>query len=578
MNKKFLIFISFFIFFLSIANVVASEDLNETLDMTDEVKLVSDAETFTTLQNTNPATPGSNVDLKENGNNLSCDEKGNGNIAGFHNQSRVILNSDSVNLNITVNNEFGIGMNNEYLIDDKFSLNNESKYNIEVLDVTKFFNGSERFIVRLSDNKNNPISNASVKMSINGQTYTRSTDNHGQASIPLNLVSGVYDVVTEYCDDKYYSTVTINPTIVSDDFTKIFRNDTQYCAKFTDSQGNLLKNTPVQLNINGVIYTRTTDDEGIAKLNINLYPGTYILTAQNPFNGEMQAVNITVLSSIVENYDLTKYYKNDSQYTIRLLDIHGNPVGIGESVIFNINGVFYNRTSNESGYVKMNINLNPGDYIITANYNGLMLSNKITVLNILDGKDLIMCYHDGSKYETKLLDGQGNPYPGQNITFNINGVFYNRTTDSEGIARLNINLQSGTYIITATYNGLGFAHIIRIDSSTNSYDCGNGHKLEIAKSATVTSDDSNSYNIKYKDGGAYFTYYDYGDNFDMSDYLVRAYDFNNYIDLESYGDWTAIGLVMFDPLKYELLYYDKYLYTITVDDLNIAKRVADSFI
>lgn len=62
---------------------------------------------------------------------------------------------------------------------------------------------------------------------------------------------------------------------------KMFRNNTQYYAIFTDSQGNFLKNKNIQFNINGVFYTRTTNDKGIAMMNINLNPGKYIITAKN---------------------------------------------------------------------------------------------------------------------------------------------------------------------------------------------------------------------------------------------------------------------------------------------------------
>ena len=113
----------------------------------------------------------------------------------------------------------------------------------------------------------------------------------------------------------------------------------------------------------------------------------------------------------------------------------------------------------------MNINLNPGTYIITGNYNGLMASNIITVKPILEAKDLNMKYKDGSKFETKLVDGTGKPYADQTITFNINGVFYSRTTDTNGIARLNINLMAGEYIITSMYsNGAAIANKVTISS------------------------------------------------------------------------------------------------------------------
>ena len=100
----------------------------------------------------------------------------------------------------------------------------------------------------------------------------------------------------------------------------------------------------------------------------------------------------------------------------------------------------------------MNLNLIPGDYIITAEYNGLRYSNNIKILPVLSARDVTMSYRDGTKFEVKVLDGQGNAYPNQNITFNINGVFYQKVTDDDGYARLNINLMPGEYIITSEYN------------------------------------------------------------------------------------------------------------------------------
>lgn len=272
-------------------------------------------------------------------------------------------------------------------------------------------------------------------------------------------------IITEYDGIKLYSTVTVKDTVISNDFTKMFRNGTQYYATFVDSRCNLLKNTQLRLNINGVFYTRTTNDLGVAKMNINLNPGTYVLIADNPASGEQHTTVIIVLSSIVENYDLTKYYRNESKYTLRILDSKGNLVGAGETVKLNINGVFYERKTNASGYMNMNINLNPGTYIVTAEYNGLMASNTVKVLPILSAKDVNMKYRDGTKFELKLLDGKGNPFTNQKITFNINGVFYERITDANGIARLNLNLQAGEYIITSMYeNGAALANKVTISS------------------------------------------------------------------------------------------------------------------
>lgn len=84
-------------------------------------------------------------------------------------------------------------------------------------------------------------------------------------------------------------------------------------------------------------------------------------------------------------------------------------------------------------------------------------------MSTLTASDLTMNYGDGSKFKVKLVDGQGNPYPGQTVQFNINGMFYNRVTNSNGIASLNINLQQGTYIITSSHNGLSISNNIYIN-------------------------------------------------------------------------------------------------------------------
>lgn len=339
-------------------------------------------------------------------------------------------------------------------------------------NVNKYYKSNENFVVKVFDDENKPISNETVYILINGNMYTKKTNSLGIASIGLNLNPGKYNITTIQGKNTLFSKVIIKSTITANDLNKIYKNGTQYYATFKDSQGNLLKNTDVKFNINGVFYTRTTNNQGTAKMNINLNPGTYILTAENPVNGEKHSNKITVLSNIVENYDLTKYYKSASQFTFRLLNDNGKPVGDGVSATININGVFYTRISDASGYVKMNINLNPGTYIATIQYNGLMMSNTVKVLSILKGHDISMKYRDGTKYEVQLLDSQGNPYSGEDVTFNINGVFYKRTTDDNGIARLNINLMADTYIITSEYNGLMMSNTIIVDPNPLYYTIG----------------------------------------------------------------------------------------------------------
>ena len=231
--------------------------------------------------------------------------------------------------------------------------------------------------------------------------------------------------------------------IYTQDLVKIYKNDTQFEAYVCAD------NEIVTFEINGETYNRTSNEEGIAKMTINLGPGNY--TIKTTFNGTTVENTIEVLPTLIGE-NLVKYFRNGSQFYVGLIDDAGNPVA-GVNITMNINGVFYNRTTNENGTAKLNINLMPGEYILTAidPLTGLQMSYNITVLPTLSAEDLNMKYLDESKFETKLVDGQGKAMANKQITFNINGVLYQRTTDENGIARLNIRLMAGEYIITSQY-------------------------------------------------------------------------------------------------------------------------------
>ena len=346
----------------------------------------------------------------------------------------------------------------------KITVNEDKSDIIEAPDVTKYFSGPERFVVTVTDYQRKPLANKSVTISINGRSYDRTTDVTGTASIALGLNSGVYNTVVTVDNKTINSVVTILSTVNGTDIIKVFRNATQYYATFRDGEGNYLKDgETIIFNIHGVMYERkVSGDKGLAKLNINLEAGEYIITAMNPVTGDMTSNNITVLSRITENADLVKYYRNASQYTVKVIGDDGKAVGAGENVTFNINGVFYTRQTDSNGSAKLNINLQPGDYVITSEYKGCLVSNSIKVLPVLNAKDITMKYHDGTKFMATLVDGQGKAYADQSITFNINGVLYNRPTDSTGTSKLNINLMPGEYIITSSYNGTSIANKITI--------------------------------------------------------------------------------------------------------------------
>ena len=344
---------------------------------------------------------------------------------------------------------------------------NSIKTVLEAENVVMYYKDGTRFAVVLRDIYGNPLANMNVTISINGRNYVKQSDENGTASLGLNLESKNYTVVTTFGgNSKYFgtrsnNTVSILSTLLSKDIVKYYRNGTQFYATVLDFKGNPLANTTVMFNINGVFYNKTTDENGTAKLNIWLRPGKYIITIFNLVTGEQAGNNVTVLSKIVENYDLVKYYKNASKFSVKILDSQGYPVE-GTIVTFNINGVFYYKETDANGIASLAINLRPGKYVITTMYGQYDVGNNVTVLPTLQTSDLKMKYLDGSAFNARVVDGQGNPLANQIVTFNVNGVFYNKVTNDEGIASLNIRLMKGEYIITSIYNGFETGNTIKI--------------------------------------------------------------------------------------------------------------------
>ena len=340
------------------------------------------------------------------------------------------------------------------------------KVDLNISDIVMIYHDGTKMVAVLTDIKGNPIANATVYFTINGKTYAKSTDANGTASMGLNLVSGVYGTTVSYNGSEVYNnvskniTVTINPTIVADDLVKMYQNDTRFHAKFTDSTGKAIANKEIRFNINGVFYTKKTDKDGVADLGIMLRPGNYILTAYNPVTGEEKGFNITVKSLIMQN-DLTKYYLNASRFEATVYNKDGS-LAVNKEVTFNINGVFYHKKTDENGVASLGIALRPGNYTITTMYDGLDIGNKVTVLPTLVTKDLSMKYLDGSNFTALTLDGQGKPLANQNVSFNVNGVFYHKVTNKDGIASLGIRLMSGEYIITSYWNDFQTGNTIKI--------------------------------------------------------------------------------------------------------------------
>lgn len=319
------------------------------------------------------------------------------------------------------------------------------------------------------------LSNTDVVIRVSNVNYHRITDNYGRITVNINLNPGVYSIVAFHPNGEQQSNViTVLSTIIGENLNKFLSSNQYYHVQILDGQGNPNVNKSVTFNINGVFYNSVSDSNGVAYLNENLSPDSYIVTAIGP-DGLMFSNTLNIYYNRVYSYSNVKLtfisyvVLQGTKLNVKLTQENYLPLS-NENIVFHINGVPYTRTTNSNGIASLNINLDPGSYSTSISYgystssiNLLVKSNsgigtKLTPLNNAVWK--------GQQFAVKLTRLDNNAVlSNQQVLFRINGVLYYKTTDSSGIARLNINLNNpGPYSIVVNYEGTDSGTIYKSSS------------------------------------------------------------------------------------------------------------------
>lgn len=225
--------------------------------------------------------------------------------------------------------------------------------------------------------------------------------------------------------------------------------------KDTDSN-NTLSNKQVNLTINQVNYTATTDNEGILTINLDLTPGKYDVTAI--FCGddtyESSAFNSTVnILSTIKASDITKYYKSTVPYSATFYDSLGNPLANRDVTVI-INGKSYTKRTDGNGLVTSSVNFKPGTYKIVSidPITGYRLTTTFKILPTISAANLNVFVGSSKKFSAKFLKSNGKALSKTYVKFKLNGITYKVKTNSKGVASLSLNkLKKGSYKITC-YN------------------------------------------------------------------------------------------------------------------------------
>lgn len=436
--NKFIILSLFIIILVCITSVSATDSSNNTVltNIDNSSVSVSSSDIINEVDNTNE-----NI-TNDNTRNITENET----INNLNTSTDIdVVNSSGVYdpINITVN----VSTDNNKIINIGNVTIKILNGNITVFNQTKDVKGNKAIFTWTPSNIGNYtiIANYNNISSTDNVNYIESQSQKNCIAIPNNNLNLTADNITMYC-----------------------RNGTKLVVIVRNSNGDLVKNASVIINILGVNYKVLTDNEGKAYLQINLHPGDYNVITSIPdtnikCNSSIKVLKWDKSKLNVKVSNLNKEYKDSKTYTV-LVTYDGKPI-VNQDIYVKIGKSNYKIRTNNNGIAYLAINLAPKSYIATATLNqyGIKISksSKITVykwnkkyvnLNI---KKLTKTFQDPNAPFTATLTYRGKSVSGEKVFFTIAGRTYTKLTNSKGVAIFSVNNGVGRYGVTAKINSAG---------------------------------------------------------------------------------------------------------------------------
>ena len=353
------------------------------------------------------------------------------------------------------------------------------KYNLGISVDNISYNENAEIKIALTDKNNNTLSQ-SITVIVNGNEYEVDvTDGNGVLTLN-NLAAGKYTVIASLKSNNTeltskYAEFTVRkatPAITVTGADISYGNDETVTVTLTGVNNTGLNDT-ITLTINNTEYNITTIDGVGSAVISNLSAGTYNVNVvyigndnYTSTNGKSEFEVSPMATKLNVDFD------SKANIIVRLVDANGNPISNANiSYLINNTEVIPVLVTDENGNAQIN-DLTGNNYITLIyggnnNYLGTNSSKYVVMVpkperiasQIIssDFKQTAVDYYKGERggyFVVALKDSEGNALAGKHISIGFNGKVYNRTTDENGSARLQINLaNAGVYTFATAFLG-----------------------------------------------------------------------------------------------------------------------------
>ena len=277
-----------------------------------------------------------------------------------------------------------------------------------------------------------------------------------------------------------------------------------YSILLVDENNNPITNKKLNIKIGGKNYNKTTNSKGKVIIPLNLEIGSYETVIRFDGDEEFFKANITKTINVLENVS-TKI--NISTLVCDALIDFKFSKDINETINITINKTSY-PVAIKRGSGQLSVNgLNDGKYVLTLNIPKYLLfeEKEFTInktINLISA-DLNCSEHSNTTY-TVTLKNNGKVLANKTIKFVLNGKTTIKTTNKEGKAQLNIDLNPGTYKLNITYYDDSHNKVQKIyviaketnssnqDNKTNNTECINNQTNNQTNNTKPTNNQTNN--------------------------------------------------------------------------------------
>ena len=376
----------------------------------------------------------------------------------------------------------------------------------------KYYRGGTFKVRLLNQDTGKALSGKKVKITINGKTYTRTTDSKGYASKDL-FYNKTVKIKVSFAGDSSAKSSSVSAKLAHklSKSSMAGSSSAPYNGYFkitlkNSKTGRLLNNKKIKFKVSNLnkTYTARTNKNGVASFKIKSYK---TLKVKAIYKGSIN------YGAISKSYTVSIYKPKseisgdtsiavDSPFTITLKNVGTDKAISGKKVTFALNttGKTYTRTTNSKGQASVNINsLNP--VTVKVSYAGDKYAKKSSktfelspVKANVDMSSSGSTVPYGSSFSVTLKHSStGKALANRTVTFKVNGTTHKVQTNSNGVASIKLG-ELGKYDVTASYAGDS-----KYNKETNHYDV-TVAKLKTSLSLSATSVQSgNSITVTLKD-------------------------------------------------------------------------------